>query len=330
MAIVTQSDNSGNSGSTGGLVMDSPEVVGGFWSDPKSKVSIKEAYYGEKVKFTIGTKNIPDGTKLELKLKDYDPVNSDDFLSKYTVFVNGNIAEIEFITDEKWSDSAKYEKDQVVETYFEIKVDIDGDIIVNEFPENKDDYLILYKTPEIVTVLIELPHAKYTDKLNRKGLAGHTAIMIGDEFYDFGPQPSEPYYSEGRPWWDIMSASGNLKRNDIIAILESPESRKKWRILGEVYLIDLEIAPKEKEKLEQWWIKKYQMPGVYSVIPIFGEQCTSNVRISLERNTSVFEFLSLKVQSPEGFYELLTNSARNSYGKNKGKQPIIKKKYNEI
>ncbi|MBI9059801.1 MAG: hypothetical protein JEZ01_18700 [Labilibaculum sp.] len=195
MAIVTQSDNSGNSGSTGGLVMDSPEIVGGFWSDPKSRVSIKEAYYGEKVKFTIGTKNIPDGTKLELKLKDYDPVNSDDFLSKYTVFVNGNIAEIEFITDEKWSDSAKYEKDQVVETYFEIKVDIDGDIIVNEFPENKDDFLKLYEKEVKITVLVELPHSLETG-WGAKGLAGHTAMAIGNKYFDYGPNNRPGKYSE--------------------------------------------------------------------------------------------------------------------------------------
>jgi len=140
---------------------------------------------------------------------------------------------------------------------------------------------------------MELPNSAYTDALSRKGLAGHSAIMIGDEYYDYGPQPGELFFSKGRPWWDKQGPNGNLKKADVFAILNSLSERTKWNISGKVILIDIELSENEEMKLINWWKEKYSNPGHYSVIPVIGEQCTSNVRISIEECTSVFSSFSI-------------------------------------
>jgi hypothetical protein len=52
------------------VYINDPEILDGFWSDPKNGSSIKEAFYGDKVKFTVSTKDIKDGTKLNFTLFD--------------------------------------------------------------------------------------------------------------------------------------------------------------------------------------------------------------------------------------------------------------------
>lgn len=307
-----------------------PEILDGFWSDPSTGGNLTEGEYGKKVKFTIKTKGVKDGNKIDFILFDYDGnYNPDDELDRsFSTTVKNNIAELEFVPDLKWEESAKYETDKVIEVFFEVKISsLD---ISAKLPSKESEYLKIYGKPEVITVLIELPHSKYTDKLNSKGLGGHSAIMIGSEYYDFGPQPGEPFFSDGRPWWDTMSKSGNLKRVDIINILEDPLTRKNWNIVGEVYLIDIEVSKSENKKIEQWWQRKYKDLGNYSVIPLLGEQCTSNVRISLTSNTNVIDKLTLKVQTPQGLFDLLTTSAKHTYGRNRDKKLSITEKYNEI
>lgn len=314
------------------IYIKKPEIQNGFWSDPKTGSGLKEAVYGKKVMFTVGTKDIDDGTILNFTLYDYDGnYNPDDELYRsFSATVKGDITKLEFVPDVKWEDSAKYEADKVIETYFKVETEIAGKKITAKLPKKEHEYLKIFGKPKIITVLIELPHTDYTDKLNSKGLGGHSAIMIGSEYYDFGPQPGEPFLSDGRPWWDSMSKNGNLKRVDIMAILGDKKSRKDWNIVGEVYLIDIEISEKEEKNIEKWWIEKYANLGNYSVIPVFGEQCTSNVRISLSECTDVINDFTLKVQTPKGLFDLLTNSAKHTYGKNRKKQLTITKKYPQI
>ncbi len=310
-----------------------PEIQNGFWSNIKGE-RLKEATYGEKVKFTVNTKDIDDGTVLNFTLYDYDGnYNPDDELSRsFSVKVKNNVAKLEFIPDVKWEESAKYEIDKIVEAYFKIETEIEGKKITTQLPKKEGEYLKMYGNPEIITVLIELPHTDYEDKLNSKGLAGHSAMMIGTEFYDFGPQPGDPFLSDGRPWWDIMSKNGNLKRADIVAILGNLKERKSWNIVGEVYLIDIEISPKEKIKIEKWWIEKYAIPGNYSIIPLLGKQCTTNVILSLSECTDTFNYFSMPsmAQTPKGLFHLLTTSSKHTYGKNRKKQLSVTKKYNQI
>lgn len=305
-----------------------PEIVKGWWAD-MGGTKITEAGIGDVVRFFIETKDIKDGESFKLTLRDWDgKFNIDDYPkgAPKSITINSNKGFIEFTIPKSWETDINDDVGTEIELYFDIEYKGES----YELPLTSDDYLKVFGIPEIITVLIELPHSKYTDKLNSKGLGGHSAIMIGSEYYDFGPQPGEPFYSDGRPWWDTMSASGNLTRSDVMTILGDLKSRKDWNIVGEVFLIDIEISKKEKENIEKWWIEKYKKLGTYSVIPLFGEQCTTNVRISLSQSTDVINDFTLKVQTPKGLYDLLTNSAKHTYGKKTNEQLTVTKKYKEI
>lgn len=303
-------------------------VVKGWWTDTKN-TKITEATIEDKVRFHIETKDILGGEILSLTIRDWDgKLNIDDYPkgAPNSVTINSNKGYIEFTIPKKWENDIIDDVGTEIELYFDIKYKDKS----YELPKTTNDYLKVFGVPEVITVLIELPHSKYTDKLNSKGLGGHSAIMIGKEYYDFGPQPGEPFFSDGRPWWDNMSTSGNLKRVDVMSILGDLKSRKNWNIVGEVFLIDIEISKKEKEAIEKWWIEKYKDLGTYSVIPVFGEQCTTNVRLSLSKCTEVINHFTLKVQTPKGLYDLLTNSAKHTYGNKTKQQLTVTKKYSEI
>ena len=60
---------------------------------------------------------------------------------------------------------------------------------------------ILFKNGVKVTVIVKLPLSTATDKIEGKGLGGHTGIAIRDNFYDYGPLGSA-LSSPGEPWWD--------------------------------------------------------------------------------------------------------------------------------
>jgi len=213
---------------TATLSVKNPEIQDGFWSDATGakKGIITEATYGEKVKFTVGTKDIPDGTVLNFTLFDSD-INPDDELSgSFSATVNNNVAELEFTPDIKWEEKAKWEYDKVVEVYFKIEAVIKSkkltptnqDIKISaELPKKEEDYLTIYPKEVKITVLVELPHSHYkvidgwksivNDLKNvevpdpgllasAKGLAGHTAMAIGDRYFDYGPRNVRGVYSE--------------------------------------------------------------------------------------------------------------------------------------
>lgn len=189
------------------IYIKKPEIQNGFWSDPKTGAGLKEATYGEKVKFTVGTKDIDDGTVLNFILYDYDGnYNPDDELSRsFSATVKNNIAELEFIPDSKWEESAKYEADNVVETYFQIETEIEEKKLtpkpkppkklIAKLPKKEEEYLKIYPKEVKITVLVELPHSLETG-WGAKGLAGHTAMAIGDRYFDYGPNNVPGMYSE--------------------------------------------------------------------------------------------------------------------------------------
>lgn len=337
--------------------------IKGEWKDEKGSI-IKEAKIGDTVFFHIETQNINkeksekekgDAKKEEVEeigitLYDWDGwANFDDAINivyasgpkkgqirnREKVGPDGKII-IPLTLTEGLLPFIEDDGGEEIELYFECTYKEE----VVDLPKNTEEYLIVSEKEEIVTVLIELPHSGTEDKLNRKGLAGHSAIMIGDEYYDFGPQPGEPFYSKGRPWWDQMAESGNLTKEDILKILESNEIRKDWLIIGKVYLIDIIIKESEKNKVENWWKERYKETGNYSVLPFLGEQCTTAVRISLEENTAIFNLISNDIlsinyptrltQTPEGLLELLINYGCHTYGKYKGEKLKISKEYNEL
>jgi len=329
-----------------------PEIQDGFWSDKTGTTT--EAIYGEKVKFTIGTKDLIDGTELNLTLYDYDGtfLPAQELSRNFKATVKNNVAELEFTPDIKWAEKAEYEIDEVVEAYFKVEATTivekkltpnpvpSGVKLEAKLPKKEDNYLKIYGKPEVITVLIELPHSGATDYLDAKGLAGHSAIMIDDEYYDFGPD-GDALYADGTPWWDTNSSAGNYKRSDMLNILNDNRLRRGDNIIGEVYLIDIEISLKEKEAIEKWWKDRYKNLGTYSIIPALGEQCTTTVKISLSDSTEVldvnapFSFgaptnLKDHVQTPLQLKEYLLEFAGHTYGKNKGKKLTPTKRFAEI
>lgn len=334
--------------------------VKGWWTDEKDK-PVKEVLIGQKVKFHVqmDKSKVPANSKVNFILKDWDGMlNQDDPITLYSTVKNPKTnayPEInELVTDANGKASLAVtltdglvqfiedDGENEIELYFDCNYyDIsDKEREVLDLPEAESDYLIVYEKEEIITVLIELPHSSYTDKLNRKGLGGHTAIIIGDEYYDFGPQPGLPFKSDGRPWWDKMATSGNLTKQDILDILNDQNQRISWNIVGRVCLIDIHLRGSEKTKIENWWIDRYNNLGTYSVIPVLGEQCTTAVKISINENSSLFDLYNSKTisikgfietaQSPEGFLDLLLNSGRNTYGQNKNEKLTITKEYAQI
>ncbi len=132
------------------IYIKKPEIQNGFWSIPKGGTT-KEATYGEKVKFTVGTKDIDDGTVLNFTLYDYDGnYNPDDELSRsFSATVQGDTAELEFIPDSKWEESAKYETDKVVETYFIVETEVKGKKVSAQLPKKEEDYLKIFRKKQL-------------------------------------------------------------------------------------------------------------------------------------------------------------------------------------
>ncbi len=321
----------------------------GWWSsDEAGNNRIKEAEVGQEVFFHIKMKNVTEkNANVNIQLYDHDgALNLDD---KITIVesgtnkvvsskpINNNKALVRLTLSDGLVSFIEDDYGDEIELYFECSYKNESP----DLPAKPENYLKVYEKTETITVLIELPHSSYTDKLNRKGLGGHTAIIIGEEYYDFGPQPGEPFNSEGRPWWDKMSQSGNLTKNDILIILNDNQMREDWNIVGRVCLIEIDLRKSEMEKVEKWWVNRYNNLGTYSVIPFIGEQCTSTVRISIEENTNVFDLfpendlvnintITSTTQSPQGFLDLLLSSGRHTNGKKKGKLLNITKEYNEL
>uniref|UniRef100_UPI0039A4649F hypothetical protein n=1 Tax=Ornithobacterium rhinotracheale TaxID=28251 RepID=UPI0039A4649F len=324
--------------------------VKGWWTDENNN-PIKEAEIGDTVRFHIQTEGIDDGEKINFAVYDWDNFKwlndkltliESDNKEKTNIIIQNNTGFVEWTTGEGSLTliDEMFEGDEI-----ELFVECSYKEETVNLPFMESDYLILSEKEEIITVLIELPHSTYTDKLNRKGLGGHTAIMIGDEYYDYGPQPNEGgnIYSEGRPWWDKSGATGNLVRQDMMDILnrEFPNQQeindyvnyyKKNKqssfpvtnryvlgIVGRVCLIDIHVKGSEKNKVEKWWKEKYQDLGNYSVWILFGEQCTTTVKKSIEESTDVFSAFDITSTTitPKGFLELLTTEGEHTYGSKK-------------
>ncbi|MBE8726763.1 hypothetical protein [Flavobacterium hungaricum] len=340
--------------------------IKGWWTNDKN-VQIKNAYVGDVIRFHVQTKDIPDGEEIIFTIYDWDGlkilndklklsnINTSQEINK--IKIQGNTGFLEWKTGTgTLSLLEEFAEGDEIELFVECTYK-DETI---ELPEQTDDYLIVFEKEEIITVLIELPHSGYTDKLNSKGLGGHTAIMIGNEFYDYGPQPGEgsDVYTKGRPWWDINGKSRNLSKIDVMNILsnEFPNqkeidslvddykltgkksipitNRHSLGIVGKVCLIDIHIKNSEKNRIEKWWIDKYKNLGNYSVWIISGEQCTTTVKISIKESTDVFSVLDTiatnVTQTPEGFLNLLIENGKHTNGKDKNSRLTISKEYREI
>ena len=206
-----------------------------------------------------------------------------------------------------------------------------------------------------ITVIVELPHTKETG-WGAKGLAGHTAMAIGDRFFDYGPdyheknaneqeydadfnkdgdkldivdmsQNSDFYFAPGRPWWGEMIANQkNKNANDIKLKEVLPFIQSENSVYGTVYTIEFYVPQSKANKMIDWWENRYKHLKIYSVKPWTGEQCTTTVKEALkEGGISSIDFNTL---TPDGILEDFKTEVKSTsvqHKDEKAKVTLIKK-----
>jgi RHS repeat-associated protein len=127
---------------------------------------------------------------------------------------------------------------------------------------------------ETITVLIEEPDPDSASKLGRKGMSGHAGAAVGEDFYDYGPQPGEGtnfFGSKGRSWWDsFASSSDDASLTEINSYIS--EKGKK------VSSFTMEVTVEQAVAFRSYWDDLYANPGTYHFA---GRQCTTTVAYSL-------------------------------------------------
>ncbi|PHR56511.1 MAG: hypothetical protein COA44_07835 [Arcobacter sp.] len=208
-----------------------------------------------------------------------------------------------------------------------------------------------------ITIIVELPHSKETG-WGAKGLAGHTAMSIGSNFFDYGPDYNENkifdekkyeadlnqdgdtddkvtiydipnagfHFAPGRPWWGemISSTPRNVTLRQVLNFIS-----KNWKnnnVYGTVYKIEFYVKKLEADKMLEWWTDRYQHLKVYSVEPWTGEQCTTTVKQALAHGG--IDDIDWSTLTPDGILEDLKTEIKSTSIKHKGekaKVTIIKK-----
>ena len=132
-----------------------------------------------------------------------------------------------------------------------------------------------------------------------------------------------PMGTLGSPWWDkFFSASKNATLKDIMTVLKNDNLRKKYGILGEVHIFEIEVKESQAKIIKQWWENKYNRNrGVYSVsIMEDGEHCTSTVYKSLLEAKLIKKLPFWVICTPKSFLKHLKRSKlRHTAGTKKGK-----------
>ncbi|KFF74477.1 hypothetical protein HX13_10040 [Chryseobacterium sp. P1-3] len=222
--------------------------VRGWWTD-KDDCSIKEAGIGGTIRFHIETEHVDDGDEIIFTVYDSDGVEFlDDRLSLTVqgtttaynkVKIIGNKGFIEWTTGEGSLVllQENFEGDEL-ELY--VKCEYKGNIV--NLPHDSDDYLMLYEKEVLITVLIELPHSSYTllnNPLSALGLAGHSAMAIGDRYFDYGPDYAQTIVSEKRYDYDFNEDGDKDDNIDLTALDKDGQP---------VYTINEKFAPGRP-----WW-----------------------------------------------------------------------------
>lgn len=318
-----------------------PGIVTGYWSDAmKNKIVTKkrgtQLKEGDSVYIYIETVGVPDNTSVTITIKEWDPISllADEEIKKSTVKIQNNCMHTKFLIDKTWFTK---ESDLIGEYYFEAESTM-GEFQTPDvrYPSKTDDFLYVADKGVLITVLIELPHSKDWDIAGRMGLGGHTAIAIGEEFYDYGPNTAEykdpntkdnPHQNipdnnpkgnnpitgtPGAAWWDqiVKDASSTITQlsdvdlSDVLSMIQTSIKQK-------VYKVEFTVSNHQAELIEKWWKDRYNNIGKYACIPWSGEQCTTTVRISLEKAGVLKPSL---VQTPGGFLDYLKIWAFNTAG----------------
>lgn len=313
--------------------------IKGWWTDAKDK-PIKEAVIGDTIRFHIQTQNIKDDEKVNFTVYEWDNLkwmndkleltDKDTGKESTTITIKGGKGYVEWTTGEAsralLNESLEgNELEMFVEcTYKDEQLDL---------PVNTWDYLILYEKEVLITVIVELPHSHYTfgkaakaawekqwDEaqtmaVNSLGLAGHSAMSIGERYFDYGPDNRPGTYSEkdydvdfnkdgdkdddvylaspsymdspGRPWWgENVAKKLGIKPTDVKLNQVLDYIKLKWQltgIYGEVHTIEFYVKESEAHKMIIWWEERYKHLKVYSVFPWTGEQCTTAVKTAIQQ-----------------------------------------------
>ena len=154
---------------------------------------------------------------------------------------------------------------------------------------------------ELLNFIAEIPTAK--------GDVGHSAIAVGNDFYDFGPKngyrkveidldwtkiQTPMAYAEGSPWWDTIDRSYGTEKlwsdkytnsHDIklTSIVENVDNLASDQT---VMLIPMEVPKDHAQRIRLWWDKLYSNFPEYK-IP--GLHCTSTVIRSFEETETSSE-----------------------------------------
>ncbi|WP_428740022.1 hypothetical protein [Sulfurimonas sp.] len=134
----------------------------------------------DKIKLSVVARNFEDGYKLNgvITLVDKD---KKEYEEKFETEVKNHLAESEAFTTEEKAKSLGADPNEIVEVRGWIDADEDG---VADYEE--EVVVKIEEAEEKITVIVELPHSASTG-LAAKGLAGHTAMAIGEKFFDYGP-----------------------------------------------------------------------------------------------------------------------------------------------
>lgn len=351
----------------------------GWWSyDAQGSNRITEAKIDDTVYFNIITQKIPDidpvtkiSSEISIQLydddggwgNDPDPINvrevmKDPITGKEiqgdlvtSKIVSGNRVSYSLTLNEGLISFIEDDYGDEIELYFECGYKEEQNV---KLPLSNNNYLIVYEKEVKITVLVELPHSKETGWA-AKGLGGHTAMAIGDSYFDYGPNNSAGTYSEkeydvdfnndgdkvddvyldspsfknapGRPWWGKMVADEkginpeDVKLNDVLAFI-----LQHWSICnvyGEVHKIEFYVKGSQSNKMVKWWEERYQHLKIYSVWPWKGEQCTTAVKTALQEGGI---YMPDETQKPSGILFDLKNvfSTSKDHFLEPSKEVIIK------
>lgn len=330
--------------------LKAPKITGLIWKD-RNNNTIKDIFTEEDLIIEIYSVDMDNNQKIDIKIFDYDgKLNPDDELSSYQTTIINNKASLRFRITSNWLNE---DYDKALELYCKISYSINNKKVEITLPTNKDKYLLLFEKEIKITIIVEIPHSKETG-WGAKGLAGHTAMAIGEKFYDYGPDynvrnvDEKKYdydfnkdgdkvdiinlpvsevgfeFAPGRPWWGEMVASAyNIPANQvtltqILNFISLPWTQNN--IYGEVKKIEFYVNEIQAKKMKDWWANRYNHLKVYSVYPWTGEQCTTTVKTALQHGGII---IPDETQKPSGILKDLKNLVKSTSSKHFNERPII-------
>ncbi|WP_419782725.1 hypothetical protein [Malaciobacter marinus] len=303
----------------------------------------------DKIKLTARTVNVQIGQEVKVILKLYDENKKILKQKEYKEKVQENTNVEKRFTILSLSNESNIDSSKVKYVSGWIDADDDGEI-TREY--EKEVWIEVIEGEEKITIIVELPHSKETG-WGAKGLAGHTAMAIGNRFFDYGPDYSNNkifneeiyqadlnqdgdmednvkiddipnagfYFAPGRPWWAEMISKEpkNVTLSQVLSFISS-----NWRnnnVYGTVYKIEFYIKKSQSNKILEWWKDRYKHLKIYSIKPWTGEQCTTTVKKALAYGG--INNIDWDTLTPDGILEDLQTEIKSTSFQHKNEKAII-------